>query len=241
MISNSTYQELIKLLNNPDFIKAASQCKSESDINPLLKRFGITLSEEELSELLEKKAETMKLLSEAAEIARQLTPLLEDHNKAEEFFKITTYESFMDFCKENNIVLSDNITSIARLIFELMDGVVDLSDDALSSVAGGNALAAGGELGAGMIPCIGGVASAVVSVADGSVKGTEKITARLAVGVATSLFETVATISTGGMLSIGQQWHKEGFTSDVKQKLAMFGGIKALSSITSFAVGQALS
>ena len=121
-----------------------------------------------------------------------------------------------------------------------MDGVVELSDDALSSVAGGNALATTAELGVGMIPCIGGVASAAVAIADGSVKGTEKITARLAVGVASSLFDTIATISTGGMLSIGQQWHKEGFTSDVKQKLAMFGGINALSSIASFAVGKAL-
>ena len=241
MISIETDQELVKLLNNQGFISAASQCQTEAELINIAKQFGLTLSEENLAELFAKKPDTIKVISDLADTFKKLDPLLKNKKIAEEFSRIASLETFQEFCKKNDIELTDSVIAIVSMLFDLLDEGIELSDESLDSVAGGSALWSMAEFGAGMIPGIGGVASAVVSIADGSVKGTEKITARLAAGVAVSLFESISTMSTGGALAIGKQWYKEGFTSDVKQKLAMFGGIKALSSITSFAVGRALS
>ncbi len=240
MIDDNTFQELAALLNNQDFINKLSKCQTEADIIPLVKEFGFTLTEKELDELLAEKTDAMKGMAKVAELYQKLAPVLKNKEKAEEFSKILSYESFLKFCKENDITLSKDALLFAKMICDLIGDGIELSDEALSSVAGGNGVATAAEFGVGLIPCAGGVASAALSIADGSVKGTEKITARLAVGVVASLFDTINTISTGGMLAIGKQWNSEGFSSGVKHKLAIFGGITALSSISGVAVSKGM-
>ncbi len=241
MISVETIQKLIALLKNQDFVDAAEQCKSNADIAQVAQKFNLAVTEEDLTELLAKKPEAMKTLHEVVDFTKVLKPLLKDEHSYQDFYTITSVRKFEAFCETYHLSPPASILTIADLIFTHLTYAEELSDDDLDAVAGGSFLMSAVKVGVGFIPGIGGIAAAALDVADGSAHGTEGITARLASGAAVSLFSCVSTMSCGGAISIGKQFFKEGLTSAVKQKLAVFGGLSALSGIGNFAVKQALT
>lgn len=216
--------EVSKLLENADFKAKISQISEENDIIPIAKEFGVELSDSDIKELFTLKNDTKEQAKVVAECAAKLDAVLKNSEKAREFAKITDAESFRAFCSRNGIETNEQFIGLLyTLITTEESGTQELSEMEMETVVGG--LPDWLKCAVSFIPVVGGVASAIMDVADGTTKGLGNITARLAAGVASGMFDTVATIATGGA-SLGA-------------KIAIKAGIAAISGGTSIAVKAA--
>ncbi|MBR4463103.1 MAG: hypothetical protein IKS40_00645 [Treponema sp.] len=239
MPNYETMHQMALLLQDKAFCNKLGNCHSEKDIAETLKEFNLQITEEDIHTLFTNDPQALKFVSEIADFSKRLNTAFLDEKIKEDFYKITSPQDFSDFCEKHVLTPTPGFTSMVELYFLVRDTVQNLSEEELDSIAGGSLVMDAVKFGVGFIPGVGGLATAALDIADGSVHGKGSITARLAGGVGISLFSTVGSLSFGGGLSIAKAWRKQGLTPELKEKLALFGGISALSGITSFAVKQA--
>lgn len=136
---------------------------------------------------------------------------------------------------EVNSIMNPDINEVNATL-DKFTGLRELTEDELDDVVGGSFWSVFKNV-VGFVPIVGTAAKLVCDLADGSLTGAGNIAARVGLTLAVGMFDAVATLATGGLLTVA----KTAFTSGISAvggKLAVFAGVTALKGGTSMAVSN---
>lgn len=225
---------LTELLKNDGFCEEISTLTEEREIIPVAKKYGVDISEEEITDLFTIKPDTRKWAEELKNCSDRIEEVIKDPAKAEEFSGIKSEQDFKNFCQKNEIPENDQFIDVLYVVASAKTSKMELSIEELDAVVGGSAWDVFKDV-AGYVPFVGTLAKFVLDLSDGSLRGTNNIMARLGVVLAVAAFDAVSTIATGGLLGLAKGIIQSGLASVGKDAL-MYGALNILSTGTGMAV-----
>lgn len=228
-MTNDKLKAITELFANEAFMNELSSVSEEKDIILLAKKYGVEITEQEINDLFTVKPETKKWAKEVADCAKQLEAVLKAPEKQAEFATINSEERFKEFCKANNVAVSDKFLPMLYCVAYSNKGIMELSEEELDSVAGGITLWGVFKFGVGLIPFVGTLAQTLLDLADGSLRGGANIGARFALSAISAMFGAVGSIAEAGIFDIAGGWIANGFSA-VAGKLTIWAGTTAVSS-----------
>ena len=228
-MTNDKLKVITALFENDAFMKVLPSVSDEKGIISLAEKYGVKITEQEITELLTIKPDTKKWAKELADCANQLEEVLKNPEKQAEFAKINSEALFKEFCKANNVEASDRFLPMLYFVAFDNKGRMELSEEELDAVAGGISLWGIFKFGVGLIPFVGTLAQTLLDFADGSLTGGANIGARFALSAISAMFGAVGSLAESGIMDIASGWIANGFSSIVG-KLTIWGTTTAVSS-----------
>lgn len=225
-----------ELLKNDGFCEEISSLTEEKEIIPVAKKYGLNISEEEITELFTIKPDTRKWAEELKACSDKIEEVIKDPEKAEQFSAINSEEQFKNFCRENAIPENEHFVDMLYVVSSAKTGKIELSAEELDSVVGGSFWSTFKTI-TGFVPFVGTLAKFIMDLSDGSLRGTNNIMARLGVVLVVAAFDTVSTIATGGLLSLARGMIQSGLASVGKRAL-IYGALNVLSTGSGTAVTE---
>lgn len=232
-------KELSKLIENEDFMKGLSSVADEQGVIPLAKKYGVELSQDEVNDLFTITPDTRKWAAEVKACADKLQELLKDSNKAEEFTKINSEESFNKFCQENDIPAGEKFLPVLYTLSYKNADKMQLSEEELDAVVGGVSVWGIFKFAIGLVPFVGTLAQTICDLADGSLRGTGNIAARFALSAVSAMFGAVGSLAESGLMDIASTLMSKGFSA-IGGQVAIWGGTTGISAGTGMAVNSSI-